>query len=417
MNCREARLLIETDVLADLPAEKSRALRLHADSCPKCAKRLATALRSDAALTMGLMDPSIMVAPSLTRTREHLGAGPKWILAAASLAGAGVVGYMLGERGETIPLPVTNAHAAVSFLEPFEQVQGIPFPGFELGSQADEGFESMGNDWKISSFEPVDMDVKLFGLNYEFDSTLKRKGNSSLKLFHRYGGATASFHLPVPIPAGSKVVSTAWIYSPKGGSRQNKWLSVGLAFQNGEAPISSEAIAPTHDWNQISITTASNRDSLGGVSAQFSTGSGNGKTEEGRRYLARDWASWIDDVQLSVIITPDPDSCSTTVVGDRIVVSFPIPTPYTPKDLDLDGLQLVDASHSSYPPIPVTAHSVVGSRVQVEFRSWIAANRLRGPDPDDPGGYAVAQVQGFIKWGPKYRMPFHVGVDGTLKRN
>ncbi len=399
MNCRKVKGILDKEVIVDLEPSLRAELSGHFTKCAACAKRYRSAVALDASLSAAMVEIDTFALAGLWVSRR-VGAGPRWILAAAALTIMALLGFYFGRAGADLPGP--RAYANTALPRPGEFVDGIQNPGFETGAIGATGFEGSLGRWTLPELPD--------GNQAQIDAQHGRFGGHALRLHQHEGGDRAQLDIDLPIPKGTRVVLVAWVYSPWGGSASNKWLAVGASFlkrlPKSETTFlqstSLDFVVPTRDWYPISLnlTAVSDTD---GLRFEFDTTAGDGL------YKGNDWASWIDDVQIAVIVpTLDP---STVIHGDRVFVTFRLPKAYEHTPIHRESIFLEDRNYRTYNPVPVSDMRRHGAFVELEFRSPEAVRSLGAGRPNDRTHVAEHRVRGKLRLG-ELRVPFVAGVRG-----
>ncbi|MBX3120462.1 MAG: zf-HC2 domain-containing protein [Fimbriimonadaceae bacterium] len=250
---------------------------------------------------------------------------------------------------------------------------------------------------------------------WEIDKTVGHAGKGSLKLYHRYWGGVVRRTIDIPIPRGTLVTFTAWVLSPNGGSVQNKWLSSGLYLGDVSAkePIQSvdlPSFSRLTEWTPVVLRATSVVDTQG-VTIEFSTASGHGMTDQGAEYKSFDWATWIDDIYIGVVLNGKTDSYS--IRGDTIDAYIRIPNGYKPENIVPTSLFL----RVGFDEIPLQEGKIVGikdGQVHIRFVSALAVERMAIPYVDLKLPKS-AQIRGRVRFG-EYDVPFVTPINENVKQ-
>lgn len=357
MNCKDARKLLEEEVLVDLEPAQMASLRHHAESCPKCARLLADATRRDAALTSLLseLEPATESKPAAS-TWSGFRRGYRWQTAFGSVVLGFAGGFVFGP-GKALP----QAHA--SAIEEVLIYRGVLNEAIVGPSAFIEGFESGLDGWDLGPSVH----------NYvASDSTVRHGGQSSLKLYNRSWGGVAMRHFDCPIPKGATVRLAYWLLTPKGGTPNNKWFSSSINT-DAEETMDLDVLDPNPSWRPVTFAMTCQQ-VADGFTVHLATGAGHGA------YQGFDWATWVDDVR--VYVGSLVESASWKLYGDRLEVNVVLPEPYTAEDVDL-GHIVVWTIYGDFSPVRAESAEVNGEALKLVFRSNAVAHYLRTKKTDE----------------------------------
>ena len=247
------------------------------------------------------------------------------------------------------------------------------------------------------------------GLNVPFaliDDTVRHSGSRSLKLVQRFGSGTLRQQLPFLLPAGSTVIFGAWILSPRGGSPDNKWISLSICGDQGVPLATTDCLDPTPEWKrfvvQATLQRASSRCFI-----ELNAGNGVG------RHRGWDWATWVDDLFVGVTIHLQPVNTNAKLTNGLIVQYAELPAGYNAEDIDLDKpltFEEEDSRHQAPARLEKNTNGDPG-RVSFSCDEPAEVKLLTSPDAEE-------QVEAFGEiWGRfnrgGYTIPFCVSCRGT----
>ncbi|MBI1757291.1 MAG: zf-HC2 domain-containing protein [Fimbriimonas ginsengisoli] len=377
--------LIDRYLAGTLTPAEEEALEAHMAECEACRARFDELTRPVTEAVRGAA--SALAFPQRLRRRLPIPGGtarrPRfWIaaaLAAALLVGAFAVGSRYAQQWLfVIPEAPTQ--------DPDKAVQSLQNEGFEQGEVGWTGFG---------------------GLNATVDTGVAHSGRASAKLLHRSGGGRIDRVIPIPVPAGSDLTLSAWVLCPRGGSTHNKWLALSVA-----AGDDIEGVVATLDiydasphWRPIQLhlhcPIATNE-----IRVEATTSPGRGNYED------TDWASWVDDFGLSLVLRGQAVA-PARIDGDAIRVGFEVPSPYDPRHIEPTSVRYVDNLGATL-PIGPTEFSIEGRTIWCTFRDAGEARRLALPNPDRPDKPSVFSIMARVEYA-SVSVPVDAGFIGTFQ--
>jgi len=381
--------LIEESILADLDARRRAEVEAHLERCEKCRRAYRAGVACDEALSVALADfePMAVPAPSMAK-------GVSWVsriygmrrgLALAGFTAAVFVAGILGYRWTLGLVSPVQAEA----LDQNEVVHGL---GFEEGILAWDG----PGGW--TGYHENDPHGPAFAL---IDSTVWHDGHHPLKIFQRNFSGEVHRHFDLPLPEHTTVELGFSALAPKGGTRENKYVSASINTDHQYA--ATHLMGASNDWLPHSVSTAVAQRSKS-LDIYFAT-VGDGL------YYGWNWATWIDDVEIAVIL--DPGRYVDWWEDDgKVVAQIQLPAPYRNQDIVPGSVHLYPYSSEEFKPVLADTDPTLNARGVYTFSSKPGLALLRGKNPDT-GGAITTKICGRVRYG-KYELTFHNSLLGRL---
>jgi hypothetical protein len=277
--------------------------------------------------------------------------------------------------------------AAAPIIES-QRLIGIDDPGFERAAVT-------GNQigkWNVGGNEApgfASVDDKIF-----------HSGGHSLKLVQRSGSNGIWQTLNLNLPAGTEIIYGAWVYAPRGGSSDNKWLMMTMQTDTTPNAARLDYLAATPTWTPLILRTLLSKPATS-LRLDISVGAGRGK------YQGWDWATWIDDVFVGVEI---PVMASPYWKrGGAMVVPCTLPSGYSLSDIDPKSISLERIDYEDLLPGALEDNAghpqfVFGPEAVLRFSEPVVETGI------PPNGVIFGR---FNKGG--YSIPFYVSVKGYIQ--
>jgi len=191
----------------------------------------------------------------------------------------------------------------------------------------------------------------------EVDATVSHSGGQSIKLYQRAYGGRVRRDFNLPLPEGTLIKLSFWVLCPRGGSFENKHFSGGLGTPDAML-ANLDVFDASPNWRPYVLST-----SLSSFTdrfhVEFGTGSGNGS------YQGFDWATWVDDVKVEVVLKAEAQSW--TVTDDDIAVVVRLPEGYERAKIVPGSARLV-SQHSVFDWSPGIVAETVDGRASLTFK-------------------------------------------------
>ncbi len=398
MNCERFRELVECGLASDTASRKREHLLAHAAQCADCERILRRELAIEQLLTIGL-EPELR-----QRSESEIGVGRplqllRWAASAAVMLIAAVGGWVGGVVGGAAPFgPI-----GLSLLPAMARPNPNANMGFEFGGV---GWQAQARDERgvVLGFEPGDeFGWKLGGGAKrhfeEIDRTKAHSGEASLKLYQREWGGTVQRTFPMRLPEGTRVTVMVWVYSPRGGTRQNKWLEIGLAGtgpnEESSGSVSLDVFAPSPHWRPYRLTFHTTRDTEA-VSLTLTTGNGGGE------HAHWDWATWIDDVSLEILVRGGRAAIEEGAGFFETEVS--LPPQLKAQWLDPSSIRLVDSANAERVASGTLIPTSQPGTVRFRFYALEMLRDSRRPNPFSGGAWNINVEADFVRDGLPTRL-------------
>jgi len=388
VNCRQCHRLIEENILADLDARSRVEVDAHLNRCKKCSVAYRKALTRDEILAVSLAEyepvsPASQALSARLRWSARFYGMRRGLILAASAAVL-FVACVLGYRW-------TLGFVSPVQAEPLDQSETVRGPGFE------DGVLSWGGVGGWSGYQSVnDPHAPQFAM---IDPTVWHDGHHPLKIFQRHFSGTVRRHFDLPLPKGTEVELGFWALAPRGGTSWNKYISASI--NTGHQYAATNLGVALNDWLPHSVVTTVNQRSDSLDIAFGAPGDG--------LYTKWDWATWIDDVEIAVIVDPRRFANWWQENG-KLVSQIRLPAPYRIQDIVPGSVRLFPYSSEEFRPVPADADPALNARGIYQFSSQPGLRLLRGRNPDT-GGDVATKITGRVRYG-QYEVTFENGLIG-----
>lgn len=309
--CRAFQQLLEEVGLAALPASLQIPVADHLAECADCQAALDRSVLLDVAVASGL---SSALAPVQGRTK-------------------------LFELMDLLRIrPVRFATAGVGLCAAvfcaawfgYPVIEAWRFPGGDAAPIRDQ-FELRGLEEVTKSTVATPRRIGPWTVSQNqapgfasLDSKVTHLGGQSIKLVQRSGSGYLERRVSLPLPAGTNVICGAWILAPRGGSPDNKYLTMTLKPGDGIGKSDTFDLDASPNWRPIILRTTLDK-AVKSFSLQLGVSGGYG------RYTGWDWKTWVDDVFVGVMI---PLKGSFEERNGSLIVDAKLPSGFTASMLD-----------------------------------------------------------------------------------
>jgi hypothetical protein len=259
---------------------------------------------------------------------------------------------------------------------------------------AEESANAIG-PWKIECDPPLPGFATL-------DASVTNSGEPSLKLIQRSASGRLEQNIPVPLPSGTEIKLGAWIYSPRGGSPDNKYFAMGVSTPGIGNVASIDILDASPVWRPYILSTVLTKPTTSISLTLTMTGNGT--------YEGWDWATWVDDVFVGISM---PLSGTCRQIQDSLVIDARVPEGFDTSNLS-ESVQF----NAVYDPPNEIAHNISGRVIKgtdhrtfrVVIDSPVAIDALTMENPDTHGP-ASGSVAGRLQYG-SYSVPFYIPLTG-----